>query len=42
VYNSSYPSKIIDLVKKNCYIEYPEEECAYDDFWEKLVNMIES
>jgi hypothetical protein len=42
VYNSSYPSKIIDLVKRNCYVEYPEEECAYNDFWEKLADMIGS
>ncbi|XP_056016546.1 toll-like receptor 4 [Ostrea edulis] len=42
VYSNSYPRKIMDLVKKNCYIEYPEESCAYDDFWEKLVDMIES
>ncbi|XP_048770332.2 toll-like receptor 4 [Ostrea edulis] len=42
VYNNSYPSTIMDLVKRNCYIEYPDEECAYDDFWDKLVNMIES
>ncbi|XP_056016542.1 toll-like receptor 4 [Ostrea edulis] len=42
VWNSDYPSKIMDLVKRNCYVEYPEEPCAYDDFWEKLVNMIES
>jgi hypothetical protein len=42
VYNNSYPRKIMDLVKRNCYIEYPEEVCAYDDFWDKLVVMIES
>ncbi|XP_056016544.1 toll-like receptor 4 [Ostrea edulis] len=42
VCKSGYPSKIMDLVMRNCYVEYPEEPCAYDDFWEKLVNMIES
>ncbi|XP_056016531.1 toll-like receptor 4 [Ostrea edulis] len=42
VYNSGYPRKIMDLVKRNCYIEYPEESCACDDFWNELVDMIES
>jgi hypothetical protein len=40
--NNIYPSKIMDLMKRNCYIEYPEESCAYDDFWDKLAAMIES
>ncbi|XP_048770821.2 toll-like receptor 4 [Ostrea edulis] len=42
VYNSGYPQKMMDLVKRNCYVEYPDESCAYDDFWEKLTDMIES
>jgi hypothetical protein len=40
VCNDSFPSKLIDIAKRNCYIEYPEEACAYDDFWEKLVELI--
>lgn len=40
VYNGGYPSKIMDLVKKNCYLEYPEESCGYDDFWEKLIQIL--
>jgi hypothetical protein len=42
VYNNTYPKEVMDLVKKNCYIEYPEESCACDDFWDELVQMIES
>ncbi|XP_022290924.2 toll-like receptor 4 [Crassostrea virginica] len=41
VYNGGYPHKIIDLVRKDCYIEYPMESCAYDDFWDRLARMIE-
>nr|XP_022291463.1 toll-like receptor 6 [Crassostrea virginica] len=41
VYNGGYPHKIIDLVRKDCYIEYPMESCAYDDFWDRLTRMIE-
>ncbi|XP_062591484.1 toll-like receptor 4 [Saccostrea cucullata] len=40
VYNSGYPSKVMGLVKKDCFIEYPEESCAYDDFWKKLIKML--
>ncbi|XP_061176379.1 toll-like receptor 4 [Saccostrea echinata] len=40
VYNSGYPSKVMDLVKRDSFIEYPEESCAHDDFWEKLVKML--
>ncbi|XP_062601211.1 toll-like receptor 4 [Saccostrea cucullata] len=40
VYNSGYPSKVMSLVKKDCFIEYPEESCAYDDFWEKLIKIL--
>ncbi|XP_062591485.1 toll-like receptor 4 [Saccostrea cucullata] len=40
VYNSGYPSKVMDLVKKDCFVEYPEEPCAFDDFWEKLIKML--
>ena len=42
VYNNNNSNKIVDLVKIHCYIEYPEESCACDDFWEKLADMIES
>ncbi|XP_062591487.1 toll-like receptor 4 [Saccostrea cucullata] len=42
VYNSGYPSKVMSLVKKDCFIEYPEESCAFDDFWEKLIKMLKN
>ncbi|XP_061176380.1 toll-like receptor 4 [Saccostrea echinata] len=42
VYNSGYPSKVMDLVKRESFIEYPEESCAYDDFWEKLIKILRS
>ena len=42
VYNGGYPYKIIDLIRKDCYIEYPMESCAFDDFWDRLARMIEN
>lgn len=36
-----FPHKIKDLILKNRYIEYPEESCAYDDFLNRLVRMME-
>ena len=41
VYSSGYPCKIMDLVRKDRYIEYPKESCAFDDFWDRLNRMIE-
>ncbi|XP_052707492.1 toll-like receptor 4 [Crassostrea angulata] len=41
VYNDEIPHKIIDLIRKDRYIEYPMESCAYDDFWDRLIKMIE-
>lgn len=41
VYNGDLPSKIMDLIRKDRYIEYPMESCAYDDFWDRLIRMIE-
>ncbi|XP_061177036.1 toll-like receptor 4 [Saccostrea echinata] len=40
VYNNGYPSKVMDLVKRDSFIEYPEESCAHGDFWEKLIKML--
>lgn len=42
VYNVDPPSKSMDLIRKDGYIEYPMESCAYDDFWYRLIRMIES
>lgn len=42
VYNVDPPSKTMDLIRKDRYIEYPMESCAYDDFWYRLIRMIES
>lgn len=42
VYNGKQlPHKIMDLIQKDRYIEYPKESCAYDDFWNRLVRMME-
>lgn len=42
VYNGKqFPHKIMDLIFKNRYIEYPEESCAYGDFLNQLVRMME-
>lgn len=42
VYNVDPPSKTMDLIRRDRYIEYPMESCAYDDFWYRLIRMIES
>lgn len=36
-----YNDEIKDLIKKNRFIEYPMESCAYDDFWERLMVMLD-
>ncbi|XP_056016781.1 toll-like receptor 4 [Ostrea edulis] len=36
VYNSALPNYLVDLVRDECVTEYPQESCAYDDFWETL------
>uniref|UniRef100_K1QWA8 Toll-like receptor 13 n=1 Tax=Magallana gigas TaxID=29159 RepID=K1QWA8_MAGGI len=41
VYNDEIPHKIIDLIRKDRYIEYPMESCAYDDFCDRLIKMNE-
>lgn len=42
VYNGKQLSNtIMDLIRKERYIEYPVESCAYDDFWDRLIRMIE-
>ncbi|XP_052711046.1 toll-like receptor 4 [Crassostrea angulata] len=41
VYNDEIPHKIMDLIKKDRFIEYPMESCAYDDFWERLMGMLD-
>eukprot|EP00105_Crassostrea_gigas_P034777 XP_019918925.1 PREDICTED: toll-like receptor 13 [Crassostrea gigas] len=41
VYNDGIPHKIMDLIKKDRFIEYPMESCAYNDFWERLMGMLD-
>ena len=42
VYNGNHlPKTLMDLIRKDRYIEYPMESCAYDDFWDRLIRMIE-
>ncbi|XP_056013705.1 toll-like receptor 4 [Ostrea edulis] len=41
VYNGHLPKCITDLELCKCVHEYPEEACAYDDFWETLKTVIE-
>ena len=36
-----YPNKIRDLINKDCHIEYPNEPCGNDDFWDRLAKRIE-
>lgn len=36
VCNGSISIQTLDLVRQECFSEYPEEECALDDFWETL------
>ncbi|XP_048766858.2 toll-like receptor 4 [Ostrea edulis] len=40
VYNSALPNSLVDLVRDECVTEYPQEACAYDDFWETLKALI--
>ncbi|XP_061196035.1 toll-like receptor 4 [Saccostrea echinata] len=40
VYNGTYPNKVADLLKQDCYLEYPENERDYEEFWEKLIQKI--
>nr|XP_022294553.1 toll-like receptor 13 [Crassostrea virginica] len=37
-----FPNKIKDLIDKECYIEYPNEPCGCDDFWDRLAKKIEN
>uniref|UniRef100_K1Q382 Uncharacterized protein n=1 Tax=Magallana gigas TaxID=29159 RepID=K1Q382_MAGGI len=41
VYNGDLPIKIMDLIRKDRYIEYPMESCVHGDFWDRLIRMIE-
>lgn len=40
VCNGFISIQTLDLIRKECFTEYPEEECAYDDFWETLITHI--
>lgn len=40
VCNGSVSIQTLDLVRQECFTEYPEEECAYDYFWETLITHI--
>ncbi|XP_052712103.1 toll-like receptor 4 [Crassostrea angulata] len=40
VCNGSISIQTLDLVRQECFSEYPEEECAFDDFWETLISHI--
>lgn len=40
VCNGSISIQTLDLVRQDCFSEYPEEECAFDDFWETLISHI--
>ena len=44
VYNDMhvFPNEIKDLIDKECYIEYPNEPCGCDDFWDRLAKKIEN
>lgn len=41
VYNGVYPSKVMDLVKHECYLEYPDNQRGHEEFWEKLMQRID-
>ncbi|XP_061176918.1 toll-like receptor 4 [Saccostrea echinata] len=36
VQNSDYLKKISDFLKKNCFIEYPDDPAGYKEFWQNL------
>ncbi|XP_061193402.1 toll-like receptor 4 [Saccostrea echinata] len=36
VYSGGYPKKISDFLKKNCFIEYPDDPAGYEEFWQNL------
>nr|XP_022291572.1 toll-like receptor 6 [Crassostrea virginica]XP_022291573.1 toll-like receptor 6 [Crassostrea virginica] len=38
----AFPNKIKDLIDRECHIEYPNEPCGYDDFWDRLAQKIEN
>lgn len=40
VYNGHLPKYLLDLVRDKSVTEFPDEECAYDDFWETLKSLI--
>lgn len=40
VCNVSISIQTLDLVRQECFTEYPEEQCALDDFWERLRSII--
>ncbi|XP_061196036.1 toll-like receptor 4 [Saccostrea echinata] len=40
VYNGIFPSKVVDLLKQDCFLEYPENERDYGEFWENLIRRI--
>nr|XP_022291540.1 toll-like receptor 2 [Crassostrea virginica] len=41
VYNGGYPKKISDFLKKNCFIEYPDDPTGYEEFWQNLSNTLQ-
>jgi toll-like receptor 13 len=40
-YQSKYPRKANDFIKKGYYLEYPEQNCEQTVFWESLREEIE-
>ncbi|XP_062602628.1 toll-like receptor 4 [Saccostrea cucullata] len=36
VYNGGYPKKVSDFLKKNCFIEYPDDPAGYEEFWQNM------
>ncbi|XP_048769624.2 toll-like receptor 4 [Ostrea edulis] len=40
VYNGGYPKKISDFLKKNCFIEYPDDPAGYEEFWGNLCDVL--
>nr|XP_034334722.1 toll-like receptor 4 [Crassostrea gigas] len=41
VCNGGYPKKISDFLKRDCFIEYPDDPAGYEEFWQRLCSALQ-
>lgn len=41
VCSGGYPKKISDFLKRDCFIEYPDDPAGYEEFWQRLSSALQ-